>query len=129
MVSSVMYLERWTAHSSFCSSRIACPANRCKRLEAPKTGDGRPLPAHLQAQVGRVLDRVELLPEQIEAVEAARDAMLAAVPVASPAPAMLLDLKGIGPELPPSCGRRGSSRHSDNRRQVAAYALPFVRRC
>lgn len=35
--------------------------DRRKRLEALKTGDGRPLPAHLQAQVGRELDRLELL--------------------------------------------------------------------
>lgn len=72
---------------------------RRKRLEALKTGDGRPLPAHLQAQVGRELDRLELLLEQIKAVETERDAMLAATQVVSPAPAMLLDLKGIGPEF------------------------------
>lgn len=96
--------------------------DRRKRLEALKTGDGRPLPAHLQAQVGRELDRLELLLEQIKAVEAARDAMLAAVPVVSPAPAMLLDLKGIGPEFAAVLWSEGLSRHFDNRRQVAAYA-------
>ncbi|RWM09749.1 MAG: IS110 family transposase [Mesorhizobium sp.] len=96
--------------------------DRRKQLEALKTGDGRPLPAHLQAQVGRELDRLELLLEQIKAVEAARDAMLAGVPVVSPAPAMLLDLKGIGPEFAAVLWSEGLSRHFDNRRQVAAYA-------
>ncbi|RWX63415.1 IS110 family transposase, partial [Mesorhizobium sp. M4B.F.Ca.ET.089.01.1.1] len=96
--------------------------DRRKRLAALKTGDGRPLPAHLLAQVGRELDRLELLLEQIKAVEAARDAMLAAAPAVSPAPAMLLDLKGIGPEFAAVLWSEGLSRHFDNRRQVAAYA-------
>lgn len=97
--------------------------DRHKRLEALKTGDGRPLPAHLKMQVGRELDRLELLLEQIKAVEAARDAMLAAAQeVVSPAPAMLLNLKGIGPEFAAVLWSEGLSRHFDNRRQVAAYA-------
>jgi transposase len=52
--------------------------DRRTRLEECKTGDGRPLPAHLKAQIGRELDRLELLLEQIKVIEAARDAMLAA---------------------------------------------------
>jgi transposase len=73
--------------------------NRRKGLEPLKTGDGRPLPSHLKAQISRELDRLKLLLEQIKAVETARDAMLAATQVASSAPAMLLDLKGIRPEF------------------------------
>ena len=97
--------------------------DRRKRLEELKTGDGRPLPAHLKAQIGRELDRLELLLEQIKAVEAERDAMLAAAQeVVSPAPAMLLSLKGIGPEFAAVLWSEGLSRHFDNRRQVAAYA-------
>ena len=34
--------------------------NRRARLEELKTGDGRPLPAHLKAQISRELDRLEL---------------------------------------------------------------------
>ena len=41
-----------------------------------QTGDGRRLPQHLKAQVCRELDRLELLLEQIKAVEAERDAPL-----------------------------------------------------
>jgi transposase len=92
------------------------------RLEECKTGDGRPLPAHLKAQIGRELDRLELLLQQIKAVEAERDAMLTAQQPASPAPAMLLTLKGIGPEFAAVLWSEGLSRHFDNRRQVAAYA-------
>jgi transposase len=104
--------------------------DRRTRLEALRTGDGRPLPAHLKAQVGRELDRLELLIDQIKAVEAARDAMLAAAPAGSahfadceqPVPAMLLALKGIGPEFAAVLWSEGLFRHFDNRRQLAAYS-------
>jgi transposase len=104
--------------------------DRRKRLEELRTGDGRPLPAHLKAQVGRELDRLELLIGQIKTVEAERDVMLAAAPVGSAhgadceqgAPAMLLALKGIGQEFAAVLWTEGLSRHFDNRRQVAAYA-------
>jgi transposase len=96
--------------------------DRRKRLEELQTGDGRSLSAHLKAQIGRELDRLELLLEQIKAVEAERDAMLAAAQVDSPAPAMLLNLKGIGPEFASVLWSEGLSRHFDNRRQIAAYA-------
>ena len=51
--------------------------DRRNRLDALTTGDGRPLPPHLKAQIRRELDRLELLLEQIKAVEAERDALLA----------------------------------------------------
>src|SRR5881392_2507277 len=44
--------------------------DRRARLEALRTGDGRELPSHLKAQLGRALDRIELLVDQIKAVEA-----------------------------------------------------------
>ena len=52
--------------------------HRRVRLDELKTGDGRPLPQQLKAQVCRELDRLELLLEQLKAVEAERDALLAA---------------------------------------------------
>jgi len=65
-----------------------------------------------------LLDRLELLLEQIKAVEAERDALLAAQQVAAPAPAaMLLDIKGIGPEFAAILWSEGLFRHFDNRRQ------------
>jgi transposase len=94
--------------------------DRRERLDTLQTGDGRLLPDHLKAQVCRELDRLELLLEQIKAVEAERDVLLAAQQVAAPAPAaMLLDIKGIGPEF---AAMEGLFRHFDNRRQVASYA-------
>lgn len=96
--------------------------DRRKRLEELKTGDGRPLPAHLKAQISRELDRLELLLEQIKAVEGERDAMLAAAQEISPAPAMLLNLKGIGAEFANVLWSEGLCRRFANRRQLAAYA-------
>jgi transposase len=97
--------------------------DRRERLEELQTGDGRPLPTHLKAQVERELDRLELLLEQIKTVEGERDALLAAAKTAMPAPAaMLLDIKGIGPEFAAVLWSEGLFRSFDNRRQVAAYA-------
>ena len=96
--------------------------DRRKRLEELETGDGRPLPGHLKSQLSRELDRLELLLEQVKAVEAERDALLAAEPTAKIAPGRLLDIKGIGPELAAVLETEALFRHFDNRRQVAAYA-------
>src|SRR6202043_2669665 len=74
--------------------------DRRQRLEELQTGDGRAFPQHLKALVNRELDRLELLLKQIKTVEAARDALLAARQTGKPAPAaMLLDIRGIGPEF------------------------------
>jgi transposase len=94
--------------------------DRRKCLDALVTGDGRPLPPALRAQINRELDRLELLLEQIKDVETASDAMLVAADV--PTPALLLNLKGIGPEFAAVLWSEGLSRKFDNRRQVAAYA-------
>lgn len=94
--------------------------DRRKCLDALMTGDGHPLPPALKAQISRELDRIELLIQQIRDVEEERDAMLVAADV--PTPALLLNLKGIGPEFAAVLWSEGLSRKFDNRRQVAAYA-------
>jgi transposase len=99
--------------------------NRRQRLDELKTGDGRLLPDHLKAQISRELDRLELLLEQIKAVEAERNALFAAAKAAAPtaAPvAMLLDLKGIGPEFAAVLWMEAFFRSFANRKQIAAYA-------
>src|SRR6202142_310049 len=90
--------------------------NRRARLDALQTGDGRRLPQHLKAQVCRELDRLELLLEQIKAVEAERDALLDAEQTkASAPPPMLLGVHGVGPEFASVLWSEGLSRHFDNR--------------
>lgn len=100
--------------------------DRRARLDELRTGDGRALPAHLKAQIGRELDRIELLLEQIKAVEAERDGLLSETAQGSgdtpAAAAMLLDIKGIGPEFAAILWSEGLFRRFDNRRQLAAYA-------
>ena len=97
--------------------------DRRERLDALQTGDGRPLPPHLKAQVRRELDRLELLLAQIKTAEAERDALLAAEKTKAPVPpAMSLGMKGIGPEFAAVLWSEGLSRPFENRRQVAAYA-------
>ena len=96
---------------------------RRERLEDLRTGDGRPLPVRLKAQIIRELGRLEVLLEQLKTVEAERDTLLkpASDEVVSPA-AMLARLKGIGPETAAVLWTEGLFRQFDNRRQVAAYA-------
>jgi transposase len=99
--------------------------NRRERLEELITGDGRPLPDCLKAQIRRELDRLELLIEQVKAVEAERDAWLARAQASPgvPAPAaMLLALRGVGPEAAARLWSEGLFRTFTNRKQVAAYA-------
>jgi transposase len=99
--------------------------NRRQQLDALKTGDGRPLPPHFKAQISRELDRLELLIEQIRAVEKERDALLAPMAKNGEAPArqaMLMAFKGIGPEFAAVLWSEGLFRSFANRKQVAAYA-------
>lgn len=99
---------------------------RRQRLEELTTGDSRPLPPHLKDQIRRELDRLELVLEQLKAVETERDNLL--IPAnqganEEPQPAVLLRaLKGVGPEFAAVLWSEGLFRRFANRRQVAAYA-------
>jgi transposase len=75
--------------------------DRRAQLEQLQTGDGRPLPDHMQRQISRELRRLELLLEQIKAVAAERDVFLvwAAEDTVPALAKLLLALKGIGPDL------------------------------
>lgn len=59
--------------------------DRRKRLDELTTGDGRPLPVQLKAQISRELGRLELVMEQIVACEETRDALLASAQRVVPA--------------------------------------------
>jgi transposase len=99
--------------------------DRRQRLDELKTGNGRPLPPHLKAQISRELDRLELLIEQIKVVEAERDVLFVPTTKTEHAPAprtMLIDLRGIGPEFAAVLWSEGLHRSFANRKQVASYA-------
>jgi transposase len=92
------------------------------RLEGLRTGDGRPLPPRLAAEIGRALERLDLVRRQIAAVEAERAALVQEeLPARSPA-GVLMRLRGIGPEFATVLWLEGLFRHFRNRRQLAAYA-------
>jgi transposase len=74
-------------------------SDRRKRLEGLKTGDRRPLSPNLKAQISRELDRIELRLTRIKDVEEAQDTMLESAQAVAPVPALLVNLKGIGPEF------------------------------
>lgn len=96
--------------------------DRRKRLEDLKTGDGRPIPPNLKAQILRELDRLELILQQIEDVETKRDDLLDQATIGSAPVGRLLQLKGIGPEFAGILWSEGLYRRFDNRRQLASYA-------
>lgn len=95
---------------------------RRERLEAVRTGDGRDLPRHMKRQVERELGRLEMLLEQIKAVEAERESMLAEDRQSSHGVAMLSKIVGVGSEFAAVLWSEGLFRHFDNRRQVASFA-------
>jgi transposase len=112
--------------------------NRRKRLDELCTGDGRPLPQYVKAQISRELDRLELVLEQIKVVEKERDrVLLSPAPVAAvntrpdggcnkprgaTGVAMLTALRGFAADGATKLWSEGLSRHFSNRRQIAAYA-------
>ena len=104
--------------------------DRRRALEAVRTGDGRALGEHMKAQIGRELARLELLLDQIAAVEGERDAMLArqaeaeAARGVQDAPArvqMLMDVRGLAANAVAMLWTEAFYRSFDNRRQVAAF--------
>jgi transposase len=84
--------------------------DRRQRLDQFRTGDGRSLPRHLKAQIGRELDRLELVLEQLRAIEEELQHATTSPGRPAPIPRMLMQLKGIGNEFAtwPEC------RHLEN---------------
>lgn len=68
------------------------------RLNELKTGDGRRLPAQLKAELQRELARVELVLDQIETIEAERDAAIAQRGESALSPVAALARLASGPD-------------------------------
>ena len=93
------------------------------RIDSLRTGDGWPLLPHLKAEIIRELDRINLVLRQVAVIEAERDALVKSDSTDTQAPAaLLIKLKGIGPEFAAVLWREGLFRRFANRRQLAAYA-------
>jgi transposase len=93
--------------------------DRLERLTTLITAEGRVLPERLGAEVRRHLHRLALVLEMLAEVEAERDRALAA---AEGKAAVLLRLRGLGPESAAVLCAEIFHRAFANRRGVAAYA-------
>jgi transposase len=97
--------------------------DRLKQLDELRTGDGRPLPSQLKAELLREIEMIELLMRQIAEVEAERDAAVEPEAESQSSPiALLARLKAIGPQIAAVLYLEGLYRTYTNRREVAAYA-------
>jgi transposase len=107
--------------------------DRRVRLDALRTPENSALPPRLKSEIMRQLDRLELVMQQVAAVEAERDATLAVAPDAATAVDVLvsdtegagtclLRLKGVGPEAASVLTNEAFFRDFRNRREVASYA-------
>lgn len=90
-----------------------------ERLEELRTGDGRPLPGCLKAEIGRECRRLALVDEMLGELERERDA--ASGGEAPRQAALLAKLRGIGPTSAHLLAGEVFHRDFANRRQVAAY--------
>ena len=88
-----------------------------ERLEALRTGDGRPLPSCLKAEIGRECRRLALVDERLGELEREREAEAET----SRQVALLTRLRGIGPTSAHLLAEEVFHRDFANRRQVAAY--------
>jgi transposase len=96
--------------------------DRCQALEALRRPDGSELPPHLMAELRHMLQRLDLVMQQLKAVETARDAMLLAEAADSGSvPALLLRLRGLGPQFTALLWLECFYRNFANRRQVGAF--------
>jgi transposase len=99
--------------------------DRLARLEGLRTAQGEELPARVKAEMGRQLQRLELVLEMIRALEAERDAI-----VTDAAPAQLNadkirrlnELRALGPEISTVLVGEVFYRSFNNRRQLGSYA-------
>ncbi len=96
---------------------------RCDRLvlDGLVTGDGRPLPERLKAEISREMIRLKLVQAQIGEVEKERDHAPSECAESEEKRYRLLELRGIGPTLASILTREIYYRSFDNRRQVASY--------
>jgi transposase len=100
-------------------------ADRKAQLEGLRTGDGRPLPSRLKAEIRRELQRLELVLQMIKEVEAERNAIIEEAAPQHPNAdkiKVLAALSSIGPEFATRLVGEVFYRSFDNRRQLASFA-------
>ena len=91
------------------------------KLDNLVTGDGRALPPRLSREIGREIDRLALIQEQLASLERELDEAPTPCRETEKKRALLLLLKGIGPTFSAVLAREVFYRQFDNRRQVAGF--------
>jgi transposase len=94
------------------------------RLGELRTGDGRPLPPRLAAEIGRHCQRLALVDQMLKELERERDAMVEDRDASSPTAdrmVRLAQLKGIGPQVARVLATEVFYRDFGNRRALASY--------
>jgi transposase len=90
-------------------------------LEKLVTGDGRPLPTRLAAEIARQVKRLATVQEQIDEVERERDTAPTACKETEKKRHLLLQLKSIGATNAALLSREVYYRHFDNQRQIGSF--------
>ncbi len=97
--------------------------DRRARLEGLRTGLGNPVPSHLKKAIGRELDRLEMLMDQIAAVERERGKLLDREKSPETAKAAeLVEFRGIGAEFATKLWLEAFWRSFGNRRKLGAFS-------
>jgi transposase len=91
------------------------------KLEELVTGDGRPLPSRLRAEIAREISRLALVQEQIAAINRERDEAPTPCKATEKKRILLMQLKAIGPAISAVMSREVYYRQFNNRRQVASF--------
>jgi transposase len=99
-------------------------AKAATRLAELRTAEGEPIPPRARRELERALERLRLLKGQIAAIEAEREAALAAAPAegANAMIRLLAQLRGIGIETAEMLVREVLSRDLRDRRALARFA-------
>jgi transposase len=99
--------------------------DRMERLERLRTGNGQALPIRLKAEIGRELERLELVIKMIASLEAERNALAKGEASTQHLHAdkieMLARLKALGPEFSTALVGEVFYREFANRRQIGSY--------
>jgi transposase len=99
------------------------PARRLSRLDFSvlRTGEGRPLPERLRRELEREYARLDLVEEQLRAVEKERDRADEQDPTVERKRQALIAVQGIGPVSAAILAREVFYRAYANRRQLGSY--------
>ncbi len=99
--------------------------DRRQQLEAARTALGTPIPENAKARILRLIDRLELVLNQLQAVESHRDAVLQREDASGSAEVMmkrLVELRGIGAQTATVLVREGFVRPFRSAKALGSYA-------